>query len=114
MADEAAQSIDSLLADDEGQEIEQEKPAAQLLVLNADQVFGAEYMAPLPVADILAESVDSLMADNDVQEQEQEGTWSLHLVSFYLYIYVSSVDLAPRQCKHLCCYIGGFFTVSLV
>ena len=26
----------------------------------------------------------------------------------------NAVDLAPRQCKHLRCYIGGFFTVSLV
>ena len=71
-ADEAAQSIDSLLADNEGKEMEQEKPAALLPVLNADQVFWAEYMASPSVADILVESVDSLMADDDAQEHGQE------------------------------------------
>ena len=64
--DDVAQSIDSLL------EKEKEKLAAQLPVLNAEQVFGAGYMAPPPVADTLVESIDSLMADDDAQEQEQE------------------------------------------
>ena len=64
--DDVAQSIDSLL------EKEKEKLAAELPVLNAEQVFGAGYMAPPPVADTLVESIDSLMADDDAQEQEQE------------------------------------------
>ena len=71
-ADDAAQSFDSLLADDEGQELVHERPAAQIPVLNADQVFAARYMAPPPVADILVESVDSLMADDRAQEPGQE------------------------------------------
>ena len=71
-ADDAAQSFDSQLADDEGQELGHERPAAQIPVLNADQVFAARYMAPPPVADILVESVDSLMADDGAQEPGQE------------------------------------------
>ena len=71
MVEVPAESIDSLLADEEGQDMEQERPVTQLLGLNADQVYGADYMTPPPAADILAMSVDSMMADDDVHEQEQ-------------------------------------------
>ena len=72
MTDDTAQSIDSQLTDEEGQDMEQEKPVTQLLVLNADQVYGADYMPPPPAADILVASVDSIMADDNVHEQKQE------------------------------------------
>ena len=57
MTDDTAQSIDSLLADDERQDMEQERPVTQLPVLNAGQVYGADYMTPPPAADILVASV---------------------------------------------------------
>ena len=71
-ADTAAQSIDSILADNKGPEPGYEMPAAQLPVLDANQVFVAKYMPPPPAADILVESVDSLLAEDGAQEPGQE------------------------------------------
>lgn len=80
MADNAEQSIDSLLADDEGQDMEQGRPVTQLPVLNAAQVYGADYATPPPTADILAASVDSIMADDDMHEQKPEESKSQVLI----------------------------------
>ena len=65
------QSIDSLLADDEGQDVEQREPVTQLQASNDGQVYGASYATPPPPADILAASVDSIMVDDDMQEQRR-------------------------------------------
>ncbi len=66
------QSIDSLLADDEGQDMEQGKPITQHQDLNADQAYEADYALPPPTTDILRASVDSIMVDDDMHEQKQE------------------------------------------
>jgi len=63
------QSIDSLLADDEGQEVEQKDPVAPTQASHDSQVYGAGYETPLMSADTLAASVDSIMVDDDMQEQ---------------------------------------------
>ena len=65
------QSIDSLLADDDGQEVEQRDPVTQLQASHDGQVYEAGYAAPLLNADILAASVDSIMVDDDMQEQRK-------------------------------------------
>ena len=66
------QSIDSLLADDEGQHMEQGRPITQHPDLNADQAYKADYAIPPPTTDILRASVDSIMVDGDMHEQKQE------------------------------------------
>ena len=65
------QSIDSLLADDEGQEVEQREPVTQLQASNDGQVYEAGYATPPLTADILAASVDSIMVYDDMQEQRR-------------------------------------------
>ena len=52
--------------------MEQGRPITQLPVLNAGQVYKADYEIPPPTADILRASVDSIMVDDDMQEQKQE------------------------------------------
>ena len=66
------QSIDSLLADDEGQDMEQGKPITQHQDLNADQAYEADYALPPPTTDILRASVDSIMVAVDMHEQKQD------------------------------------------
>ena len=68
---EDKQSVDDLLDDDEGQDMEQGGHVTQPLVLNADQVYGANYAAPLPPTDILSASVTCLMNSEDMHKQEQ-------------------------------------------
>jgi len=67
------QSIDSLLADDDGQDMEQGVPRTQHQELNVAQVFEADYALPPPAVDILRASVDSIMVDGDMQEQKQDN-----------------------------------------
>ena len=64
------QSIDSLLADDDGQGVEQRDPVTQLQAFHDGQVYEAGYATPLLNADILT-SVDSIMVDDDMQEQRR-------------------------------------------
>ena len=64
------QAMDSLLADDEGQNIEQ--PITQHQDLNAAQAYEADYALPPPTVDILRASVDSIMVDGDMQEHKQD------------------------------------------
>ena len=71
-SDNTDQSIYSLLADDEGQDMEQGKPVTQLPVANDGQVYGASYATPPPAADILATSVDSKMVDDDMHKRRWE------------------------------------------
>ena len=65
------QSMDSLLADEDGQDMEQGVPITQCQELNV-AVFEANYALPPPAVDILRASVDSIMVDGDVQEQKQD------------------------------------------
>ena len=76
MAGTEEQSIDSLLADEEGQDMEQGGNVIQLPVSNDGQVYGANYATPPPTADILAASVNSMMGDNGRQEQGREESKS--------------------------------------
>ena len=69
---EDRQSIDSLLADDEGRDMEQGELVAQPLVLNAGQAYGANYATPPPPTDILSASVSCMMDSDDLREQKQE------------------------------------------
>ena len=62
------QAMDSLLADDEGQNIEQ--PITQHQDLNAG--CEADYALPPPTTYILRASVDSIMVDGSVHEQKQD------------------------------------------
>jgi len=66
------QSIDSLLADDDGQDMEQGVPITQHQDLNAAQAYEADYALPPPTVDILRASVDSIMVDGDMQEHKQD------------------------------------------
>ena len=66
------QSIDSLLADDEGQDMEQGGTVIQLPVSNDGQVYGANCATPPPTADILAASVNSIMVGDDMHKQGRE------------------------------------------
>ena len=63
--------IDSLPADDDGQDMEQGMPITQHQDLNTAQAYEADYALP-PPADILRASVDSIMVDGNMQEQKQD------------------------------------------
>jgi len=66
------QAIDSLLADDEGRDMEQGELVTQPPALNAGQMYGDNYATPQPTTDILRASVDYIMESDDVHEQKQE------------------------------------------
>ena len=60
------QSIDSLLADDDGQDMEQEETRTQHPEQNVAQVLEVDGALPPP-------AVDELMVDSDMQNQEQDS-----------------------------------------
>ena len=67
------QSIDSLLADDDGQDMEQEETRTQHPEQNVAQVFEVDGALPPPAVDILHAAVDQLMVDSDMQNQKQDS-----------------------------------------
>ena len=80
---EDKQSVDDLLDDDEGRDMEQDEHVTQTPVLNADQVYGANYAAPHPPTDILNASVACLMNSEDMHEQEQGRQGQVPLDDIY-------------------------------
>ena len=66
------QSIDSLLADDEGQDMEQDDARTQHSEQNVVQMLEANVALPLPADDELRAAVDLIMDDGNMQNQKQE------------------------------------------
>ena len=67
------QSIDSLLADNDGQDMKQEETRTQHPEQNVAQVFEVDGALPPPAVDLLHAAVDELMVDSDMQNQEQDS-----------------------------------------
>ena len=67
------QSIDSLLADDDVQDMEQGVHRTQHHEQNDAQVFGADCTLPPPAVDILRAAVDDIMVDSAMQNQKQDN-----------------------------------------
>ena len=66
------QSIDSLLADDEGQEMEQDEPGTQHAEQNGVQVLDGNGVHLSPGDEILRIAVNSIIVDGEEQNQKQE------------------------------------------
>ena len=65
--------IDSLLADDDGQDMEQEVIRTQHPEQNGAQVFEVDGALPPPAVDILSAAVDDIMVEGDMQNQKQDN-----------------------------------------
>ena len=66
------QSIDSLLADDEGQEMEQDKPGTQHAEQNSVQMLDGNGVHLSPEDEVLHIAVNSIIVDGEEQNQKQE------------------------------------------
>ena len=66
------QSIDSLLADDEGQEMEQDEPETPQAEQNGVQVLDGNGVQLFPGDEVLRIAVSSIMVDGEGQNQKQE------------------------------------------
>ena len=66
------QSIDSLLADDEGQEMEQDEPETQQTEQNGVQMLDGNGVQLLPEDEVLCIAVNSIIVDGEEQNQKQE------------------------------------------
>ena len=65
-------SIDSLLADDEGQEMEQDEPGTQHAEQNGVQVLDGNGVHLSPGDEVLRIAVNSIIVDGEEQNQKQE------------------------------------------
>ena len=66
------QSIDNLLADDEGQEMEQDEPATQHAEQNGVQMLDRNGECLSPEDEVLRIAVNSIIVDGEEQNQKQE------------------------------------------
>ena len=66
------QSIDSLLADDEGQEMEQDEPGTQHVEQNGVQVLDGNGVQLSPEDEVLRIAVNSIIVNGEEQNQKQE------------------------------------------
>ena len=66
------QSIDSLLADNDGQEMEQDEPGTQQTEQNGVQVLGGNGVQLSPEDEVLHIAVNSIIVDGEEQNQKQE------------------------------------------
>ena len=66
------QSIDSLLADDEGQEMEQDEPETPQAEQNGVQVLDGNGVQLSPEDEVLRIAVNSIIVDGEEQNQKQE------------------------------------------
>ena len=64
------QSIDNLLADDEGQEMEQDVPETQQAEQKGVQMLGDVQLSPED--EVLRMAVNSIIVDDEQQDQKQE------------------------------------------
>ena len=66
------QSIDNLLADDEGQEMEQDEPETQQAEQNGVQMLDGTGVQLSPEDEVLRIAVNSIIVDGEEQNQKQE------------------------------------------
>ena len=66
------QSIDNLLADDEGQEMEQDEPETQQAEQNGVQMLDGNGVQLSPEDEVLRIAVNSIIVDGEEQNQKQE------------------------------------------